>query len=82
MLVHCVSPGKRPAVLWCLYFNMADGSALQAEGHDLPPNVYVCSGPDSVLSHEHAIRQVMDAHTHSRDVINANDQSELMLAAQ
>lgn len=76
MLVYCVSPGKRPAVLWCLYFNMVDGSALQAEGHDLPSNVYVCSGPDSALSHEHAIRQVMNAYTHSNDVINASVQSD------
>ena len=49
---------SRPSVLWGLYFNMADGSALQAEGHDLPSNVHVCSGPDGSLGHEHAIRQV------------------------
>nr|XP_046266484.1 rab proteins geranylgeranyltransferase component A 1 [Scatophagus argus] len=46
-----------PSVLWCLYFNMADGSGLEVEGHDLPSNVYVCSGPDGGLGHEHAIRQ-------------------------
>lgn len=47
-----------PSVLWCLYFNIADGLGLEAEGHDLPDNVYICSGPDSGLSHEHAIKQV------------------------
>ncbi|XP_070838898.1 rab proteins geranylgeranyltransferase component A 1 [Chaetodon trifascialis] len=46
-----------PSVLWCLYFNMADGSGLEVEGHALPSNVYVCSGPDGGLGHEHAIRQ-------------------------
>ncbi|XP_028278093.1 rab proteins geranylgeranyltransferase component A 1 isoform X3 [Parambassis ranga] len=47
----------RPAVLWCLYFNMADGSGTEVEGHDLPSNVYVCSGPDGSLGHEHTIKQ-------------------------
>ncbi|XP_078100676.1 rab proteins geranylgeranyltransferase component A 1, partial [Sander vitreus] len=46
-----------PMVLWCLYFNMADGSGLEGEGHDLPNNVYLCSGPDAGLGHEHAVRQ-------------------------
>lgn len=71
--VNCVSAGNHPSVLWCLYFNMADGSALQAEGHNLPSNVYVCSGPDGSLSHEHAIRQVTRTHTQeadSCDIIN------------
>ncbi|KAM9333806.1 rab proteins geranylgeranyltransferase component A 1 [Pholidichthys leucotaenia] len=49
--------GERPSVLWCLYFNMADGSGVEVEGCDLPSNVYMCSGPDSALGHEHAIRQ-------------------------
>ncbi|XP_038156632.1 rab proteins geranylgeranyltransferase component A 1 isoform X1 [Cyprinodon tularosa] len=48
---------RRPSVLWCLYFNMADGSALEVEGHRVPSNVYVCSGPDGALGHEHTIRQ-------------------------
>uniref|UniRef100_A0A8D3DZS1 Rab proteins geranylgeranyltransferase component A n=1 Tax=Scophthalmus maximus TaxID=52904 RepID=A0A8D3DZS1_SCOMX len=48
---------ERPSVLWCLYFNMADGSAAQVEGHDLPSNVHMCSGPDGGLGHEHAITQ-------------------------
>uniref|UniRef100_G3QCN1 Rab proteins geranylgeranyltransferase component A n=1 Tax=Gasterosteus aculeatus aculeatus TaxID=481459 RepID=G3QCN1_GASAC len=38
-----------PSVLWCLYFNMADGSGLDVKGHDLPSNVFVCSGPDGGL---------------------------------
>ncbi|XP_031135504.1 rab proteins geranylgeranyltransferase component A 1 isoform X2 [Sander lucioperca] len=46
-----------PTLLWCLYFNMADGSGLEGEGHDLPNNVYLCSGPDAGLGHEHAVRQ-------------------------
>lgn len=47
-----------PSVLWCLYFNIADGSGLEAKGHDLPSNVHMCSGPDGDLSHENAIKQV------------------------
>uniref|UniRef100_A0A3Q2ZE82 Rab proteins geranylgeranyltransferase component A n=1 Tax=Kryptolebias marmoratus TaxID=37003 RepID=A0A3Q2ZE82_KRYMA len=47
----------RPFVLWCFYFNMADGSAVEVEGHQLPCNVYVCSGPDGSLGHEHAVKQ-------------------------
>uniref|UniRef100_UPI0037E7A897 rab proteins geranylgeranyltransferase component A 1 n=1 Tax=Semicossyphus pulcher TaxID=241346 RepID=UPI0037E7A897 len=46
-----------PSVLWCLYFNMADSSGVEVEGYDLPSNVYVCSGPDAALGHDHAIRQ-------------------------
>ncbi|XP_017297320.1 rab proteins geranylgeranyltransferase component A 1 [Kryptolebias marmoratus] len=50
-------PDGRPFVLWCFYFNMADGSAVEVEGHQLPCNVYVCSGPDGSLGHEHAVKQ-------------------------
>ncbi|KAF7206777.1 rab proteins geranylgeranyltransferase component A 1-like [Nothobranchius furzeri] len=46
---------QRPFVFWCLYFNMADGTALEVEGHDLPSNVYVCSGPDGNLGFERTI---------------------------
>uniref|UniRef100_A0A3Q2NTL8 Rab proteins geranylgeranyltransferase component A 1-like n=1 Tax=Fundulus heteroclitus TaxID=8078 RepID=A0A3Q2NTL8_FUNHE len=49
---------QRPSVLWCLFFNMADGSTLEVEGHQLPSNVYVCCGPDGGLGHEHAVKQV------------------------
>ncbi|KAM3869029.1 rab proteins geranylgeranyltransferase component A 1 [Diretmus argenteus] len=45
-----------PSVLWCFYFNMPDGSGLEVEGHDLPSNVYVCSGPDSGLGHQHSVK--------------------------
>uniref|UniRef100_A0A1A7XRM5 Rab proteins geranylgeranyltransferase component A n=1 Tax=Iconisemion striatum TaxID=60296 RepID=A0A1A7XRM5_9TELE len=48
---------QRPSILWCLYFNMADGSALDVKGHDLPSNVYVCSGPDGNLGYELTIKQ-------------------------
>lgn len=49
--------GSRPSVLWCLYFNMADGWGVDPEGHDLPSNVFLCSGPDAALGHDHAVRQ-------------------------
>ncbi|CAF97265.1 unnamed protein product, partial [Tetraodon nigroviridis] len=49
--------GNCPSVLWCLYFNITDGSGLEAQGHNLPSNVYVCSGPDGALGHENAIKQ-------------------------
>lgn len=52
-----------PSVLWCLYFNMTEGSGLEAEGHNLPSNVYMCSGPDGGLGHEHAIKQVRQTQT-------------------
>ncbi|XP_074529250.1 rab proteins geranylgeranyltransferase component A 1 [Halichoeres trimaculatus] len=48
---------NHPSVLWCLYFNMVDSSGLEVEGYDLPSNVYVCSGPDASLGHDHAIKQ-------------------------
>ncbi|XP_047463527.1 rab proteins geranylgeranyltransferase component A 1 [Mugil cephalus] len=48
---------NRPSVLWCLYFNMVDGSGLEDGGHNLPSNVYVCSGPDGRVGHEQAVRQ-------------------------
>lgn len=53
-----LSSDDRPFILWCLYFNMADGSALEEEGHRLPCNVFMCSGPDGSLGHEHSIKQV------------------------
>lgn len=56
-------PDAGPSVLWCLYFNMVDGSGVQVQRQDLPSNVYLCSGPDGALGHEHAISQVICAHT-------------------
>ncbi|XP_061607454.1 rab proteins geranylgeranyltransferase component A 1 [Phyllopteryx taeniolatus] len=50
--------GRRPGVLWSFYFNMDVAAATtEADGDRLPSNVYVCSGPDSELGHEHAIKQ-------------------------
>ncbi|KAM9700172.1 LOW QUALITY PROTEIN: rab proteins geranylgeranyltransferase component A 1, partial [Menidia menidia] len=51
-------PDPRPAVLWCLYFNMADGAAPPPRR--LPPNVHPCSGPDAGLGHEHAVQQAQE----------------------
>ncbi|KAM4726157.1 rab proteins geranylgeranyltransferase component A 1 [Anableps anableps] len=48
---------QRPSVLWCLYFNMLDGSTPQVGGHRLPANVHVCCGPDGALGHEDAVKQ-------------------------
>ncbi|XP_077402111.1 rab proteins geranylgeranyltransferase component A 1 isoform X2 [Vanacampus margaritifer] len=50
---------SRPGVLWCFYFNMDDGSGSTevVDGDRFPSNVYVCSGPDAELGHEHAIKQ-------------------------
>lgn len=62
--------GDRPSALWCFYFNMADGSALQDQVHDLPSNVFMCSGPDGGLSHEYAIKQV--THIHSTQAGNGS----------
>ncbi|KAJ3588662.1 hypothetical protein NHX12_009516 [Muraenolepis orangiensis] len=52
----CV-PGthQRPELLWCLYFNMAEG--LGPEVSELPVNLSVCPGPDGSLGHDHAITQ-------------------------
>ncbi|KAM6217441.1 rab proteins geranylgeranyltransferase component A 2 [Rhynchocyon petersi] len=48
----------KPRLLWALYFNMRDSSAISRNSyHDLPSNVYVCSGPDCALGSEHAVRQ-------------------------
>ncbi|XP_056140467.1 rab proteins geranylgeranyltransferase component A 1 isoform X2 [Lampris incognitus] len=44
-------------VLWCVYFNMADSSGMEVEGHDLPSNIYICRGPDSQLGHQQVISQ-------------------------
>ncbi|XP_061926179.1 rab proteins geranylgeranyltransferase component A 1 [Entelurus aequoreus] len=52
-----VSTEESPSVLWCLYFNMDNGCDVEVEGQQLPSNVYLCSGPDDALGHEHAIRQ-------------------------
>ncbi|XP_053329046.1 rab proteins geranylgeranyltransferase component A 1 [Spea bombifrons] len=49
---------EKPRVLWALYFNMRDSSAVERQSYaGLPANVYVCSGPDPSFGNDHAIRQ-------------------------
>lgn len=46
----------KPRLLWALYFNMRDSSGVSRSAYrGLPPNVYVCSGPDCGLGSEHAV---------------------------
>ncbi|NWJ04096.1 RAE2 geranylgeranyltransferase, partial [Crypturellus undulatus] len=48
----------KPRVLWAVYFNMRDSSGIDRSSYDrLPANVYVCSGPDSALGNDCAVRQ-------------------------
>ncbi|XP_010640962.1 rab proteins geranylgeranyltransferase component A 2 [Fukomys damarensis] len=48
---------RKPNLLWALYFNMRDSSGVSRSSyHGLPCNVYVCSGPDSGLGSEHAVK--------------------------
>lgn len=47
----------KPRLLWALYFNMRDSSGVSRSSYrGLPSNVYVCSGPDSELGNEHAVK--------------------------
>ncbi|KAM4861925.1 rab proteins geranylgeranyltransferase component A 2 [Thomomys bottae] len=49
---------KKPRLLWALYFNMRDSSGVSRSAYyGLPPNVYICSGPDCGLGNEHAVKQ-------------------------
>ncbi|NWS66868.1 RAE2 geranylgeranyltransferase, partial [Crotophaga sulcirostris] len=49
---------EKPRVLWAVYFNMRDSSGIDRNSYDgLPPNVYVCSGPDSALGNDCAVKQ-------------------------
>ncbi|XP_025891752.1 rab proteins geranylgeranyltransferase component A 1 isoform X1 [Nothoprocta perdicaria] len=49
---------EKPRVLWAVYFNMRDSSGIDRSSYDrLPSNVYVCSGPDSALGNDCAVRQ-------------------------
>ncbi|XP_003410964.1 rab proteins geranylgeranyltransferase component A 2 [Loxodonta africana] len=49
---------EKPRLLWALYFNMRDSSGISRSSYNgLPSNVYVCSGPDSGLGSEHAVKQ-------------------------
>ncbi|XP_005005664.1 rab proteins geranylgeranyltransferase component A 2 [Cavia porcellus] len=48
---------RKPTLLWALYFNMRDSSGVSRSSYcGLPCNVYVCSGPDSRLGSEHAVK--------------------------
>uniref|UniRef100_A0A6I8SAM1 Rab proteins geranylgeranyltransferase component A n=1 Tax=Xenopus tropicalis TaxID=8364 RepID=A0A6I8SAM1_XENTR len=48
----------KPKVLWALYFNMRDSSGVPRQSYaGLPPNVYVCSGPDHCFGNDHAVQQ-------------------------
>ncbi|NWT00259.1 RAE2 geranylgeranyltransferase, partial [Mionectes macconnelli] len=48
----------KPRVLWAVYFNMRDSSGVEKNSYSgLPPNVYVCSGPDSALGNDCAVKQ-------------------------
>uniref|UniRef100_A0A8C8SPE7 Rab proteins geranylgeranyltransferase component A n=1 Tax=Pelusios castaneus TaxID=367368 RepID=A0A8C8SPE7_9SAUR len=49
---------EKPRVLWAVYFNMRDSSGIDRNSYDhLPSNVYVCSGPDSALGNDYAVKQ-------------------------
>uniref|UniRef100_A0A0G2KAD5 Rab proteins geranylgeranyltransferase component A n=1 Tax=Rattus norvegicus TaxID=10116 RepID=A0A0G2KAD5_RAT len=49
---------EKPRLLWALYFNMRDSSDISRDCYnDLPSNVYVCSGPDSGLGNDNAVKQ-------------------------
>ncbi|XP_032557923.1 rab proteins geranylgeranyltransferase component A 1 isoform X2 [Chiroxiphia lanceolata] len=49
---------EKPKVLWAVYFNMRDSSGVEKNSYSgLPPNVYVCSGPDSALGNDCAVKQ-------------------------
>ncbi|XP_004868927.1 rab proteins geranylgeranyltransferase component A 1 isoform X2 [Heterocephalus glaber] len=49
---------EKPRILWALYFNMRDSSEVSRDCYnDLPPNIYVCSGPDCGLGNDNAVKQ-------------------------
>uniref|UniRef100_A0A669PHY0 Rab proteins geranylgeranyltransferase component A n=1 Tax=Phasianus colchicus TaxID=9054 RepID=A0A669PHY0_PHACC len=49
---------EKPRVLWAVYFNMRDSSGIDRNSYSgLPSNVYVCSGPDSALGNDCAVKQ-------------------------
>ncbi|KFP90867.1 Rab proteins geranylgeranyltransferase component A 2, partial [Apaloderma vittatum] len=49
---------EKPRVLWAVYFNMRDSSGVEKNAYDgLPSNIYVCSGPDSALGNDCAVKQ-------------------------
>uniref|UniRef100_UPI00398F114B rab proteins geranylgeranyltransferase component A 1 n=1 Tax=Pristiophorus japonicus TaxID=55135 RepID=UPI00398F114B len=49
---------EKPRVLWALYFNVRDTSAVDRSTYeDLPSNVSVCCGPDAALGFEQSVKQ-------------------------
>ncbi|XP_025065747.1 rab proteins geranylgeranyltransferase component A 1 isoform X2 [Alligator sinensis] len=49
---------EKPRVLWAVYFNMRDSAGIDRNSYDsLPPNVYICSGPDCALGNDYAVKQ-------------------------
>ncbi|KAG9338934.1 hypothetical protein JZ751_024324, partial [Albula glossodonta] len=48
---------EKPTLLWALYYNMRDSTAVDKSGYSLPSNVYLCTGPDAALGSDHAISQ-------------------------
>ncbi|XP_018429106.1 PREDICTED: rab proteins geranylgeranyltransferase component A 1-like [Nanorana parkeri] len=55
---------ERPRVLWLMYFNMRDSSAVERQSYvGLPSNVLVCSGPDPCFGYDHACQQAENIFT-------------------
>ncbi|NXW62310.1 RAE1 geranylgeranyltransferase, partial [Eurystomus gularis] len=62
---------EKPRVLWAVYFNMRDSSGVEKNSYNgLPANVYVCSGPDSALGNDCAVKQ---AETIFREMFPTED---------
>uniref|UniRef100_A0AAZ3QGA0 Rab proteins geranylgeranyltransferase component A n=1 Tax=Oncorhynchus tshawytscha TaxID=74940 RepID=A0AAZ3QGA0_ONCTS len=55
-LFHTPEESRGPTVLWALYFNMRDTSAVDRSSYDLPSNVHVCASPDTALGSDHSIK--------------------------
>ncbi|XP_038632051.1 rab proteins geranylgeranyltransferase component A 1 isoform X2 [Scyliorhinus canicula] len=52
---------EKPRVLWALYFNVRDTSAVDRNTYEgLPSNVFVCCGPDAALGFEQSVKQAED----------------------
>ncbi|XP_052444426.1 rab proteins geranylgeranyltransferase component A 1 [Carassius gibelio] len=55
---------SKPAVLWVMYFNMRDTSALDSSSYSLPSNVHVCTGPDGSLGSDCSIKLAESVFQH------------------
>ncbi|XP_078067793.1 rab proteins geranylgeranyltransferase component A 1 [Mustelus asterias] len=52
---------EKPRVLWALYFNVRDTSAVDRSTYEgLPSNVFVCCGPDAALGFDQSVKQAED----------------------